>query len=102
MKVHNKLVRDQIPKIIEQSGRKAAIRTLIKDEYLAALEAKLMEEANEYLSSPCMEELADMLEVMEAICKARGYDIKQLLEIKAQKKKERGGFEKRVFLEYVD
>lgn len=102
MKVHNKLVRDQIPEIIEQSGRKAAIRTLIKDEYLAALETKLMEEANEYLSSPCMEELADMLEVMEAICKARGYDIKQLLEIKAQKKKERGGFEKRVFLEYVD
>lgn len=102
MNIHNKLVRDRIPEIIAKSGRKAAIRTLMKDEYLAALEKKLMEEANEYLASPCMEELADMLEVMEAICNARGYDIKQLLEIKAQKKKERGGFEKRVFLEYVD
>lgn len=102
MKIHQKLVRDLIPEIISQSGRTAHTRTLAEDEYLAALEKKLLEETNEYLSDPCMEELADMLEVMEAICRARGYDIEQLLAIKEKKKQDRGGFEKRIFLESVE
>lgn len=102
MNNHNKLVRDLIPEIIETSGRKAHISVLSEEDYLCALEAKLLEETNEYLSSPCMEELADMLEVMEAICRARGYDLRQLLEIKAQKKKDRGGFDNRIFLHSVE
>lgn len=102
MKIHNKLVRDLIPDIIARSGRTAHICTLNDQAYLTALEKKLLEETNEYLSSPCMEELADMLEVMEAICKARGYDMQEVLRIKTQKHKERGGFDKRIYLEYVD
>lgn len=39
---------------------------------------------------------------MEAICKARGYDMQEVLRIKTQKHKERGGFDKRIYLEYVD
>ena len=102
MKVHNKLVRDLIPQIISQSGRIAHTRILDEDTYLHALEEKLLEETNEYLSSPCMEELADILEVMEAICCARGYDMQQILRIKTEKQKERGAFFDRIFLESVE
>lgn len=102
MKIHNKLVRDLIPDIISRDGKTAHTRILSPEDYLAALETKLLEETNEYLSSPCMEELADMLEVMEAICRARGYDMQAVLAIKTQKQKERGGFDKRIFLESVE
>jgi Uncharacterized conserved protein len=47
MKVYNKLVRDKIPKIIEETGKKAVIHLLSEEEYLAALEAKLDEEVGE-------------------------------------------------------
>lgn len=42
--VHNKLVRDRIPEIIEQSGSTCITRILTQEEYLAALDAKLQEE----------------------------------------------------------
>ena len=102
MKVYNKLVRDLIPQIISQSGRIAHTRILDEDTYLHALEEKLLEETNEYFSSPCMEELADILEVMEAICRARGYDMQQILRIKTEKQKVRGAFSDRIFLESVE
>jgi len=49
-----------------------------------------------------MEEMMDVLEVLYAICNARGYT-QETLEVKRQEKKaECGGFEKRLFLEYVE
>ncbi|MBR5232554.1 MAG: nucleoside triphosphate pyrophosphohydrolase [Clostridia bacterium] len=102
MVIHNKLVRDFIPAIIARSGRTARTRTLNEEEYLRCLEDKLQEETKEYLSAPCMEEIADILEVIEAICAARNYDMPQLLSIKSKKRSERGGFADRIYLESVD
>ena len=102
MKVHNKLVRDLIPQIISQAGHIAHTHILDESAYLHALEEKLLEETNEYLQTPCTEELADILEVMEAICRARGYDMQQVLRIKTEKQKERGAFNNRIFLESVE
>ena len=102
MTEHNKLVRDLIPDIIQNSGRTAHISTLSENDYLAALEQKLLEETREYLQAPCTEEIADILEVIEAICAARHYDMQQVLSVKTQKTAQRGGFEKRIFLESVE
>ena len=102
MKTHNKLVRDLIPEIIAGSGKTPHTHILTEEAYLSALDQKLLEETHEYLSEPCMEELADMLEVMEAICRARGYDMQAFMALKAQKKSARGGFDQRIYLEYVD
>ena len=101
MKVHNKLVRDLIPAIIRSAGRTPICETLSEEAYLAALETKLQEEVHEYLSTPCMEEIADILEVIEAICKARGYDKNELLAIKSKKTAARGAFNDRIFLKHV-
>ena len=46
--------------------------------------------------------MADVLEVLQAICIARGYTLGQLEEVRAKKAKERGGFNEKIFLEYVE
>lgn len=101
-KTHNKLVRDNIPEIICQSGGTVAYRQLDMPSYVDALDNKLAEEVQEYLSDKNLEEMADILEVLFAICKARGYTVEELLAKREQKAQERGGFEKRIFLEYVE
>lgn len=46
--------------------------------------------------------MADVLEVLRAICIARGYTLEELEQLRAKKAAERGGFEERIFLEYVE
>ena len=75
----NKLVRDNIPEIIESGGEKPIIRTLDDEEYRLCLEEKLDEEVAEYHESKAIEELADILEVIYALSEAQGYSVDELL-----------------------
>ena len=100
-KVYNKLVRDKIPKIIEMSGKTCTVETLTDEKYIAMLDAKLNEELAEYQESKSLEELADLLEVMGAVVKARGYTWDELTRIRKRKHEERGGFEKKILLKEV-
>lgn len=102
MKVYNKLVRDQIPEIIEASGKNCYIHYLGEEEYIEALDQKLNEEVAEYQKDKNLEELADVLEVLQALCVAKGYSLDELELLRKEKAKERGGFENRIFLEYVE
>ena len=102
MKVYNKLVRDKIPEIIEGDGKICKTRILSDEEYIAALEAKLNEEVAEYQADKNLEEMADVLEVLQAICIARGYSLEELEALRAKKANERGGFADKIFLEYVE
>lgn len=97
-KYMEKLVRDKIPEIIEKSGKSCKTRILDHDEYIEKLEEKLDEELAEYQESKALEELADLLEVMEATVKARGYTWEELTKLKETKKAARGGFEDRILL----
>ena len=99
--IHNKLVRDKIPQIIEQSGKSCVTRVLSTEEYAAALNAKLQEELNEYLADGSMEELADLLEVMMTAAKARGHDFSEVEAIRREKAEKRGRFNDRIYLESV-
>ena len=102
MKVYNKLVRDRIPYIMSQNGERAHFSVLNDEGYLRELDRKLTEEMAEYQESKELEELADILEVLEAICTARGYSVEELHAVREKKQAERGGFEKRLFLEYKE
>ena len=97
--IHNKLVRDKIPQIIEQSGKSCVTRILSDEEYAAALNAKLQEELNEYLADGSMEELADLLEVMMAASAVRGHDFSEVEAIRREKAEKRGRFNDRIYLE---
>ncbi len=100
-KAYNKLVRDRIPEIIRREGKEAVARTLEGDAFLAALDAKLLEEVREYLAAPSAGEIADILEVLEAIVAVRGIPQAELRRVKNEKRLLRGSFTGRVFLEKV-
>lgn len=102
MKEYNKLVRDLIPNIIENSGHIPYIRILNDEEYLEYLNKKLIEEHHEYQEKYDINELADLEEVLLAIVKARGYTIEEFNEIRLAKQKANGSFEKRILLEKVE
>ena len=101
VKIYNKLVRDRIPDIIEKDGKQCDIRILDSAEYLQMLDSKLDEEVKEYHEDQNLEELADVLEVLYALAKAKGYSKEELEALRAEKSEKRGGFEKRIFLEKV-
>ncbi len=96
-----KLVRNRIPELIENDGRTAHTRILGKDEFVEFLDEKLKEETKEYLSSGNLEELADILEVVNAIALARGHSLEELEETRAMKALEKGSFSRRILLESV-
>ena len=98
---YNKLVRDKIPRIIEEDNKKCAVRILNDDEYLRMVDAKLDEELAEYHKDQNIEELADLLEVIYAATKARGYNVEDLERIRKEKADKRGAFDKKIFLETV-
>lgn len=102
LKKYNKLVRDKIIKIIEQDGSIAVSRVLSEKEFITELDNKLSEEVKEYQEDKNLEEMADVLEVLYAICKARGYTIEELEAKRKEKVDARGGFEEKIFLEFVD
>lgn len=100
--IYNKLVRDKIPEIIEASGKSCETKILSDEEYLQMLDKKLDEELTEYHQEQNIEELADLLEVLYATAKARGYSIEKLENVRVEKQKTRGGFDKKILLQSVE
>lgn len=105
-KVYNKLVRDNIPEIIVGNGGTPFTRILAESEYKAELEKKLDEEYHEVLgtttSEERIEELADMVEIIDALARLEGKSLDDVVEVQKQKRFKRGGFAKRIFLEKVE
>ena len=101
MPIYNKLVRDRIPEIIIKAGKEPITSVLTDEEYIKMLDKKLNEECAEYQADKNIEELADMLEVIIAITKARGYSLNELERIRAEKADKRGGFEQKILLKEV-
>ena len=98
---YHKLVRDRIPEIIEADGKSCICETLADKDYISLLDRKLNEELAEYQESKSLEELADLLEVMQAVVKARGWTLEELEKVRADKAARRGGFEKKILLKEV-
>ena len=97
----HKLVRDYIPEIIEADGKICVCETLSVEDYISLLDQKLNEELAEYQESKSLEELTDLLEVMQAVVKARGWTLEELERVRAEKAAKRGGFDKKILLKEV-
>ena len=95
-KSYHKLVRDRIPEIIESDGKTCVCETLSDEDYISLLDQKLNEELAEYQESKSLEELADLLEVIQAVVKARGWTVEELEQVRSEKATKRGGFEKKI------
>lgn len=106
MRTYNKLVRDRIPEIIENSGKKVNYRVLSKEEYKQSLKDKLIEEVNEFIAAETpaeqIEEIADIKEVILAIRKAFSLKNRDINNRRFRKSCEKGQFVRRYFLESAE
>jgi predicted house-cleaning noncanonical NTP pyrophosphatase (MazG superfamily) len=100
--VYDKLVRDKIPEIIRKNGAIPFTHVASDEEYLRRLEDKLEEEVGEFLSSSDVGELADILEVVYALCDFHGFDKDKLESIRRDKVVSRGGFNNRIVLDRTE
>jgi len=96
---YNKLVRDRIPEIIKEKGSIAIIHIANDEEYWQKLQEKLGEEYQEFLKEPSIEELADILEVIYAICDYKKIKRTDLEQTRLEKAKKRGAFTKKIVLD---
>lgn len=93
---YNKLVRDKIPQLLDSKGISYQQRVATLDEYKTELIRKLQEEAAEFSEAGAPEELADVLEVIDALRTLPDYA--DVTTLQRKKRDERGGFEKRLIL----
>jgi predicted house-cleaning noncanonical NTP pyrophosphatase (MazG superfamily) len=95
----SKLVRDRIPEIMRREGKTPDVEQIAGERLKSALKDKLIEEALELqAATDITEELADVLEVAEAIIDAYGLDEVEIQSIRWKKREERGGFDKGYYL----
>ncbi len=99
---YNKLIRDSIIEIIEKKGEKATYHVANDSEYYTKLKEKLLEETNEFLSDETTEELADILEVINALCEVKGITFEDVEKERKKKNLERGTFSKRIILDSTE
>lgn len=91
---------------MQKDGIKLTLKELSDSEYYQSLLDKLAEETKEVINSQnndeLIEELADLLTVVEAICKFRKVDYQQVTRIKKIKKQHKGDFNQKIKIEFVE
>tara|TARA_B100000745_G_scaffold299485_1_gene250414 strand:- start:1040 stop:1351 length:312 start_codon:yes stop_codon:yes gene_type:complete len=100
VKHYNKLVRDRIPEVIEETGKTFSYRTATQTEYKNALLDKLLEEVIEFREDPSPQELGDILEVIDALKKE--YKLMSSFADQIAKRVTLGAFDKKIILEWVE
>ena len=91
-----KLVRDRIPVQIRRRGERAEVLKVPSDELLDVLKTKVVEESLEVLATNSTDalraEMADVYEVLRALCRAIKQPTSKLEEDAARKRRKVGGF----------
>lgn len=99
----DKLARDNTIERMEKEGVILHYRIISGHKLREALLKKMVEEAQEVHDSvdhqEVIDELADVLEVIDGICKAYDISMNDVRAAKEQKHQTRGGFEKGVYIE---
>lgn len=93
----NKLVKDEILKLMTGQGQKVKYRILDDEEFELKVREKILEEAKEYLASGKSDELTDLLSV--ALAAKRIDNIHA--EIIVEGKRLKDHFTKKIFIETV-
>ena len=105
MKEYNKLVRDNIPRIIHNAGKVCDCEVLDDKQYKVELRRKLVEEALELSKSESkkdmIEELADVFELLDYILIEEKIDILEVKKRRIQKNMDKGGFDDKLYLKSV-
>ena len=98
-----KLVRDYIPDIIESAGKTCDWHWVSdQQEHMNYLKLKILEEVDEFIENPCLEEAADILEVLKAFVDLNGFNFDEVNKAAKDKAIKRGSFKAGIVLERVD
>lgn len=98
MVCYDKLVRDNIPNIIRNSGNKCEIEIVNDDTALEYLYRKLNEEVCELFAERNIDEIVDVMEVLFAIGARCGYSEKEILDRRLIKNHSHGAFNENIIL----
>lgn len=96
---YNKLVRDKIPEYIRSKGGVPTTHIADNKEYWEKLKEKLLEEIKEFSENEVIEEMADIQEVIGAMCDYKNFNKEDIETIRKKKVEERGAFKKKIILE---
>jgi len=103
---YRKLVRDRIPEIVAAGGLRCRTRTLSPTAYARALREKVLEEARELVEArgrdAVLNELADLRELLDSFRRLLGVGPDAFERIVRRKRLARGGFRKRLLLDYTE
>ena len=72
-------------KLFENNGKIHSSKTLSQEEYLHLLDKKMDEKLAEDQKSKSPEALADLLDVIQAVVKARGWTLEELKQVRADR-----------------
>ena len=100
---YKKLIRDKIPEIIENNNNVCETRILDDVEFEVELRKKLIEESKEVSTAPkeeLIDELADVLEIIYSLTDVNQLKMEDVEKTRQIKKEKRGGFDKKIFLEW--
>ena len=102
----DKLIRDKIPENLAKEKIFVSSRTMEKDEWIARLKDKLIEEAKEVAEAKTpqefKEELADVLEVLSTLMGACHIEEGQIEQLREAKRLCKGGFEKKIYSSHLE
>ncbi len=105
-KIYDKLIRDKIPEIIRETSQKYKTAVYDNEGYRQALLQKLVEETEEVRAAQnqkeIIDEIADLYEVINAILIFYSIDPGKVIEEQGRKKHERGAFNNRTKLLWVE
>ncbi len=114
-KIYNKIVRDKMVDIWDVDKKNGEVyndisyKYLDKVQILEKLKDKIHEETKEVMEAydeedkmHLKEELGDLIEVIDAILYHNDISLEEVLKMREIKKEKRGGFEKGLYLEWVE
>jgi len=101
-KLYHKLVRDRIPEIITDAGKDFSVRQLRGEDLTRFALNKLREEVQEFVENPCVEEAADIREVLNFVCDRLALHDSPIKAAQISKRITRGGFDMGYLLEWVE
>jgi len=107
IKEYHKLVRDRMREIIVKEGKEVPwFRVLSKKEFFREAKKKIKEEAQELLAAhgrkAVFDELIDIQQLIDALISELNLTRLEFWTLQRKKYKERGGFEKKIFLDKTE
>tara|TARA_R100001082_G_scaffold46182_4_gene24629 strand:- start:190 stop:510 length:321 start_codon:yes stop_codon:yes gene_type:complete len=101
-KLYYKLVRDRIPEIITDAGKDFSVRQIRGEDLTRFALKKLREEVQEFVKEPCVEEAADIREILDFLCARLALGESSIQAAQISKRITRGSFDMGYLLEWAE